>query len=425
MSFKDYEILEKLGDGAYSIVYKVKRLSDKIIYALKKVRISKLKDKEKRNALNEIRILASINHPNIIAYKEAFFDETTQSLCLVMEYADGGDLLEKIRLYQKKGCYMSESFIWSMLIQLIRGLKCLHDLDIIHRDIKSANVFLTGNGGVKMGDMNVSKIAKDCLLHTQTGTPYYASPEVWKDLPYDKKSDLWSLGCVLYEAVCLKPPFRADDMQNLFKKVSKGDYVPIPKTFSSDLSYVIDNLIQTNPENRLRCSDVLSLPFINRHIKINEEAGLENELLKTITFPEVTDNFPANLPRPNFEDSPKRNMSNMLPKIKSINKQSIFREKSEPESSHAMHSSNERGSEKSMQYLKKYRRMVLIENYGALKVPKLRYYGNDQREGRFERKRSVSRVKSEIKPRKNGINKSLMLKLEKKTDEKKTDFVVK
>ena len=111
MSLKDYEILKKLGDGAYSIVYKVKRVSDQEIYALKKVRLLKLKEKEKRNALNEIRFLASIKHANIIAYKEAFFDENSQSLCLVMEYADGGDLLEKIKLYQKKGNYMSESFI--------------------------------------------------------------------------------------------------------------------------------------------------------------------------------------------------------------------------------------------------------------------------------------------------------------------------
>ena len=93
---KDFMILNKLGDGAYSIVYKVKRISDSKEYALKKVKLGKLTDKEKENALNEVRILASIEDHNIIAYKEAFFEDSTSSLCIVMEYADDGDLYQKI-----------------------------------------------------------------------------------------------------------------------------------------------------------------------------------------------------------------------------------------------------------------------------------------------------------------------------------------
>ena len=98
----------------------------------------------------------------------------------------------------------------------------MHDLKIVHRDIKCANLFLTKEGILKLGDLNVSKVAKKGLLYTQTGTPYYASPEVWKDQPYDLKSDIWSFGCVIYEMCCLVPPFRADDMNGLFKKVLKG-----------------------------------------------------------------------------------------------------------------------------------------------------------------------------------------------------------
>jgi len=77
---------------------------------------------------------------------------------------------------------------------------------------------------VKLGDLNVSKVAKKGMMHTQTGTPYYASPEVWKDKPYDHKSDIWSLGCVLYEMITLLPPFRANSMQGLATKVTKGVY---------------------------------------------------------------------------------------------------------------------------------------------------------------------------------------------------------
>jgi NIMA (never in mitosis gene a)-related kinase len=118
---------------------------------------------------------------------------------------------------------------------MVRGLKALHDLKICHRDIKCANLFLTKEGIVKLGDLNVSKVAKKGMLHTQTGTPYYASPEVWKDKPYDNRSDIWSLGCVLYEMLTLNPPFRAPNMNGLYHKVLRGLYEPIPSMYSKDM----------------------------------------------------------------------------------------------------------------------------------------------------------------------------------------------
>jgi len=158
--------------------------------------------KERQNALNEVRILASIQHPNVIAYKEAFLEDE-KNLCIVMEYADDGDLYQKIVEHQKACTNFKEDDIWRIFINIARGLKALHHLKIFHRDMKSANVFLNKDGIAKLGDLNVSKVAKKGLLYTQTGTPYYASPEVWKDQPYDMKSDLWSLGCVLYEIATL------------------------------------------------------------------------------------------------------------------------------------------------------------------------------------------------------------------------------
>ena len=131
---------------------------------------------------------------------------------------------------------------------MVHGLKALHDLNVMHRDLKSANIFLNHDYTVKLGDMNVSKVAnKQGLNYTQTGTPYYASPEVWRDEAYNFKSDIWSMGCVIYELVTLSPPFQAEDMQGLFKKVNKGSYPRIPKTFSKDLSYLIKMLLQVNP----------------------------------------------------------------------------------------------------------------------------------------------------------------------------------
>lgn len=122
---------------------------------------------------------------------------------------------------------------------MIHGLQAIHDMNIVHRDIKSANVFMTRSGVVKLGDLNVSKVAIDTLLQTQTGTPYYASPEVWKEMPYNHKSDIWSVGCVLYEMCQLHPPFMASEMRSLYKKVMEGKVFDLPKMYSHNLRSVI------------------------------------------------------------------------------------------------------------------------------------------------------------------------------------------
>ena len=175
---------------------------------MKRVKIIQLQEKEKQNALNEIRILASLNHKNIIGYKEAFFDEESQTLNIIMEYANDGDLSSKIKYNLKNGLIFRENIIWSYIIQLLEGINYLHENKIIHRDLKSANLFLMKDGTLKIGDLNVSKIAKMGIAFTQAGTPYYASPEVWLDKSYDNKSDIWSIGCIIYELCMLKTPFR-------------------------------------------------------------------------------------------------------------------------------------------------------------------------------------------------------------------------
>lgn len=110
----------------------------------------------------------------------------------------------------------------------------------------------------KLGDLNVSKVAKEGMLYTQTGTPYYASPEVWKDLPYDSKSDIWSLGCVIYEMCALVPPFRAENMDGLYKRVLKGQHSRIPKMYSDELNHVIKKLLNVNAQGRPTCHQILS-----------------------------------------------------------------------------------------------------------------------------------------------------------------------
>jgi NIMA (never in mitosis gene a)-related kinase len=124
----------------------------------------------------------------------------------------------------------------------------LHKLKIIHRDLKSANVFINKKGEAKLGDMNVSKVGDLCM--TQTGTPYYASPEVWKDLPYDYKSDIWSLGCVLYEMIMLTPPFKGADMEDLYQNIVMEAFPPISSSYTQNLKFLIDSLLEKTSAKR-------------------------------------------------------------------------------------------------------------------------------------------------------------------------------
>ena len=301
----DFQIVSKIGEGAYSLVYKVRRLIDGNIYALKKVKLINLSEKERKNALNEVRLLASIKSKFVISYREAFFDEKDNTLCMVMEYADGGDLYQKIKEKQKSQILFEESDIWRIFIQLVKGLKALHELNILHRDLKSANVFLMKDGSVKLGDLNVSKVFRQNMGYTQTGTPYYASPEVWNDKPYDTKSDIWSMGCVLYEMTSLKPPFRAKNMEGLYKKVIEGRIIRIPNKFTNDLYKIIQHLLQVKPEKRPSCGELLQNPIILRRIEFfknysGEDVSEDQALLKTIIFPKNLLVLPEKLPKPNY-----------------------------------------------------------------------------------------------------------------------------
>ena len=286
MSINDFEIIKQIGSGAFSTVSLVKNKKDNKLYALKRVELSKMMSNEKDNSLNEIRLLASVNHKNIIAYKQSFYEESTNTLNLVLEYADGGDLQSKITAHKNIKKYFNEKTIWSIFIQMVYGIKELHDRNIVHRDLKSANIFLMKNGICKLGDLNVSKVAKSGLLKTQTGTPYFASPEVWGGKPYGLKSDIWSLGCILYQMATLKMPFQGNNFKEVYSNISKCKYQPLPDIYSNELDSIIKKLLQIEPEKRPNCHQILKDPIVVEKLKtlfgtdisrsFNEEDNLEN-----------------------------------------------------------------------------------------------------------------------------------------------------
>ncbi len=302
MSLNDFIFKEILGKGSFGSVHKVQRKSDKKIYALKQIKISQLKEKDKKNSLNEIRILASLSHKNIIGYKESFFDENSKTLNIIMEYADDGDISIKIKNNIKKSLLFSEKTIWNWIIQLLEGINYLHENGIMHRDLKSANLFLLKNGILKIGDLNVSIISKNGLAYTQTGTPYYAPPEIWKDHPYNFKCDIWSAGCIIYEICTLHPPFRGTNFKELFNNIIKGIYNPINKMYSDDLRNLLKMMIVVNPDKRFDIKMILNSEIIKKKMKemnFCEDDLCENNkalLMGTIKIPrnmmEINNNLP-------------------------------------------------------------------------------------------------------------------------------------
>ncbi|CAK58922.1 unnamed protein product (macronuclear) [Paramecium tetraurelia] len=292
----DFEILNRLGEGSYSQVYKVIRKSDQQVYAMKKVKLFDLKEKEKENALNEVRILASFDDPNIINYKDAFIDDNM--LYIIMEFATQGDLQNKIK--QAGNQLFPETEIWKALYQITKGLKKLHDNKIVHRDLKTANIFIS-NGNYKLGDLNVSKVTKKGFAYTQTGTPYYASPEVWRNEAYNSMSDIWSLGCVIYEMASLKLPFKAPDLQALCNKIQRGLFECLPKQYSRDLQSIIVQMIQVQPMKRLSCNQILQNPLLINNLKVIppiEKQNSKAELLQTIKLQQIQ------LPKSNYKEEP-------------------------------------------------------------------------------------------------------------------------
>lgn len=297
MSLQDFELHEKLGEGAFSTVYKVTRKADNSVYALKQVKLSGLTRKEKENALNEIRILASFDHSNIIAFKEAFMDEKSATLCIVMEMAEGGDLLKLIAKHKKDKTRIPELLIWDILKASLNGLNCLHNSKILHRDLKCANIFLDSKSNAKLGDLNVSKVLKQGMAYTQTGTPYYASPEVWKDQPYNSASDIWSLGCVIYELAALVPPFNGRDMNSLCRNVIRGIFTDV-QGYSKDLMKVIRLMLQVSPSLRPSTKELLQISSVGVHLQ-NDSSKCE--LLKTIVFDNKVSTLRSRLPQSQYK----------------------------------------------------------------------------------------------------------------------------
>jgi NIMA (never in mitosis gene a)-related kinase len=301
----DFQNLTLIGKGSYGRVYRGTRISDKTDYALKELNIKSMNQKEREDATNEIRLLASIRHPKIIRYYESFIED--DRLFIVTEYARGGDLYKRIRRQHQKNQLLDEELIWSYFIQLCLGVRAMHQMGILHRDLKSPNIFISSSKEIKLGDLGVAKILKNGLANTRIGTPYYMSPEIWKNRPYNKKSDIWALGCLLYEFSTLRHPFDAKDERSLGEKVMRGHFSPIPQHYSADLTAMIRKCLQVDPSRRPTIQEIIEAPCVARRIEMmsQEEVsedptdGLKRErsmLISTIRVPRQLNQLAGRLP---------------------------------------------------------------------------------------------------------------------------------
>ena len=163
----DFIITQALGKGSYGSVFKVKRKQDNPFYAVKEVNIKKLQPKEREDAVNEIRIMASIKHKNIVRYCDAFVER--DNLYIAMEFAEHGDISRQIDKFKAANKYIKEDLIWSYLLQMCNGLALMHSRNVLHRDLKPKNVFLTGKNHIRLGDLGCAKLMKSGMARTQIG----------------------------------------------------------------------------------------------------------------------------------------------------------------------------------------------------------------------------------------------------------------
>eukprot|EP01017_Pseudomicrothorax_dubius_P014976 TRINITY_DN17457_c0_g1_i1.p1 TRINITY_DN17457_c0_g1~~TRINITY_DN17457_c0_g1_i1.p1 ORF type:complete len:406 (-),score=88.96 TRINITY_DN17457_c0_g1_i1:628-1845(-) len=228
--------------------------------------LTTMSERDRADTIREAKILAALRHPNIIRFREVYKTKKGR-LCLVMDYADGGDLSKRIAA--QKGVLFPESKILDWFTQLCLALKHVHDRKIIHRDLKSGNVFITGSDVLKLGDFGIAKVLDHTrhMAKTLVGTPYYLSPEIIEAKPYSFKSDVWSLGVLLYELIALRPPFTAENLHFLALKIVRGAYPPLPVTVSSGLKSLVESLLKVDPAKRPTVNEILRMPLIQRRIK--------------------------------------------------------------------------------------------------------------------------------------------------------------
>lgn len=263
-----YTKIECIGKGQFGTAWTCQPAAGPPIQVAKIVTLELLNDHDQKLALQEVELLRRLNHPNIVGYNESFLGEKDGDrppvLCIVMDYCDGGDMRQKIKQQKQKQEWFPEPVIMRWFTQLVSAIAHIHSQKIIHRDLKTSNIFLTGDDDVKLADFGISRVleATAAAANTLLGTPYYMAPEVCQSEPYTLSSDIWAVGCVLYELCALKHAFQAQSLVDLVQKICRGEPDPLPNVFSPQLGTLVKRLLAKAHQERPRAAEILEEPLL-------------------------------------------------------------------------------------------------------------------------------------------------------------------
>mmetsp|Transcript_107227 Transcript_107227/g.260330 ORF Transcript_107227/g.260330 Transcript_107227/m.260330 type:complete len:531 (-) Transcript_107227:133-1725(-) len=261
-----YTEIRKIGEGSFGKALLVQS-EDGTKLVCKMVDVSQASAKETQDAVKEGRLLAQFRHPYVVRYRDNFIDSGW--LSILMDYCEGGDLSKQIENARKRRQPIPEEQILMWITQALLALKYIHDKHVLHRDLKSSNFFLSKSGNLKMGDFGIAKVlaCTAACAKTQIGTPYYLSPEVCQEKPYTWPSDMWAMGCILYELCALRVPFDANSISDLVKKICRGPTPSIPSGYSDFLRQLCTEMLNRNPTSRPSAESILARPQMQSVVK--------------------------------------------------------------------------------------------------------------------------------------------------------------
>jgi len=273
-----YQRVKVIGKGAFGKAYLVKNTEDDSLCVVKQMETSMMDPKDRNEAVKEALFLKKMEHGNIIQFYEVFMTKKGR-LCIVMEYADGGDVHDEIK--KMGGKLVPEPTILSWFAQTCFAMYHVHERRVLHRDLKTQNIFLTKSGQIKLGDFGIARVleATKDYAKTMVDTPYYLSPEIIQDKPYAYKSDVWSCGVVLFEMATLQHPFNADCLAVLAGKILQDEVPPIDKMYTSDLFELITRMLRKDSLKRPTFREALMLQFLHPTMRsANEDFKLGLDL---------------------------------------------------------------------------------------------------------------------------------------------------